>query len=111
MWNLRTDEFEEVRSYLNKLLIKERVLFDADGLAFYDHNRSVYKPILFRNGYNEHFFVILSYKEYGIYFNDIEESFGICKLDGGVCQAYAEYFDNLAPTIHKLMELLNLEMD
>ena len=40
-------------------------------------------------------------EDYGIYFNDIEECFGICKIENNECYKCAEFYDNLAPTVRK----------
>jgi len=50
---------------------------------------------------DEPFYLVFQIGMYGIYFNDIEETFGICKIVNNQCNDSAEFFDYLAPTVRK----------
>ncbi len=103
---MHTSDFNDVQQYLDTIIADGKRLFNLETLSFYEKNKIPYSPILFDGFYDEYFYLVFSYKEFGIYFNDIEETFGICKLDGNSCQKYIEFFDDLAPTVQKFQNLL-----
>jgi len=96
------DEINEVKEYLIKIIEKEKLIFDKRELSFYYKNKINFIPIFFENFYDEYFFVILKFNKFYIYYNDIEEIFGICEINNGKVVTSMEFFDDLYPTIKKL---------
>ena len=106
------NEINDVKDYLNNVLKKEEQLLNEKTKTFYYKYKIPLIPIFFPIFYKEDFFLILKYLNYGIYYNDIEETFGICKIVNNKCFKYADFSDNLNATINKFQELLtnnNLE--
>ena len=97
------NEIDEIKQYLSNLIKKEKDYFDEGIKRFFDKYKIDYTLIYFPF-YKENFYLILKFKNYGIYFNDIEEYFGICKIYNNECQKYADIDDNLSTTIKKLIE-------
>ena len=100
-------EENNVLSYLKTVLNKEEKLLDKRVKNFYSKYRINITPIFFSVMYKENFYLLLKYLDYGIYFNDIENSFGICKIKDNKCVKYAEFFDSLNATLIKFQELLS----
>lgn len=106
------NEINEVEIYLNNLIKIEEKSFDKNIKQFYDENKIHFILISFPSFYKEDFFLILKFLDYGIYYNDIEDTFGICKINNNQCLKYAEFFDDLSPTIQKFKDMIlnkNLE--
>jgi len=102
----------EVEKYLCNLIEKEEKLFNKNIKQFYYEYKIVFTPIFFPTFYKENFFLVLKFKNFGIYYNDIEEDFGICRIDNDECVKYAEFFDDLTPTIQKFKDfILNKRLD
>jgi len=102
-----TNESDEIKKYLDVIILKNQTLFNQTTLKFYETNKIPYVAIFFAKFYKEYFYLILSYQQFGIYFNDIEETFGICKVDNNICNQYIEFFDDLAPTVQKFQDLVS----
>lgn len=99
---MREHETESIKLHLTNLLkIEESKYFEnkEEKIFYLEHK----VPLIahYFTVQNEPFYLIFKTKGYGIYFNDIEEGFGICKIDNEKCKKYAEFFDNLAPTVRK----------
>jgi hypothetical protein len=106
---MQINEYREVRDYLENLIDnEEKKFFSRDTENFYKKYKVEFYPIAMTNACDEVFFLVLRFKEYGIYFNDVEEVFGICEIHDNKCINGAEFFDNLAPTIGKLMDFDSL---
>lgn len=103
---MKISEYGEVKKYLFNLMKEEENSFKKSIEIFYNKYKIEFRSVYIQNFYDENFFLVLEYGNYGIYFNDIEESYGICKLHNNDCILYAEFFDNLSPTIQKLMNLI-----
>ena len=100
------NEVDDVKKYLLSLIKEEEKSLDKDVKNFYIKHKIAPKIIkirYFENTY-EPFFLILKFKNYGIYFNDIEETFGICRVTGDNCLEHSEYYDNLKPTLVKFID-------
>jgi hypothetical protein len=110
---MKNNEEKEVEEYLKKLISKELSFFDDDKLEFYSMCKINFKKARFERYPNEKFFVLMMHSKYGIYFNDIEEGFGICKFFNEKCIMHAEFSnDTLYGTIERFQELiLNDNMD
>jgi len=99
---MHKNEQNNIEKYLNKhLMNEENCLFNEDVKIFYNHNKIKFELINFSNFYQEDFFIILKIDKYAIYFNDVEECFGICEIKKNECIKYADFFDTLAPTVQK----------
>ena len=90
--------------YINQLIIKEESSFSIKVRNFWSKYCCKPSKIHFKIE-EEYFYIVLRYKNFAIYFNDIEEVFGICILDKDICTKNAEFYDNLNPTILKLLEI------
>ena len=88
---------------LTDLLKEEENLYfqNDEEKLFYLTYKIPFVSYQFTQIYNETFYIIFQMEDYGIYFNDIEETFGICKIENNECCKYAEFYDNLAPTVRK----------
>jgi hypothetical protein len=97
-------EFDDVKIYLKNILLEEEM--ESENIVFFKENFVDFIPLEFNYlGNSEFFFIIIKIDEYAIYFNDIEEDFGICKIYNQKCTEYAEYYSYLNPTISKLKAL------
>ena len=95
---------EETKKYLTDLLRKEENIIEQRFLEFYKKYKIQPFPISFKDS-KEDFLLLLNYNnKLGIYFNDIEEFFGICRIKDNVCYDNSEFYDSLNPTIQKLFE-------
>lgn len=103
MVTLRQNEIEITKSQLTDLLKLEEHLYfkDDEEKIFYLTHKIPFISYLFTQIDNEPFYIIFQMEDYGIYFNDIEECFGICKIENNECYKCAEFYDNLAPTVRK----------
>jgi len=99
-------EVNDVKDYLIGLLKEEEKLLSKGTNKFYNKYSIPIVPINFPT-YKEDFYLLLQYLDYGIYFNDVEEFFGICKIKDNQCSKSAEYYDSLNATVIKLMEILD----
>ena len=98
------NKFQIVNTYLKEVLKTEETMYfkDREEKDFYFLHKIIPTPYLFTDFYHEHFYVIFQIDRYGIYYNDIEEDFGICKIESGQCNLNAEFCDaNLAPTVRR----------
>ena len=98
---------EDVRLYLDKKILAEKQSIVEEYELFYEKYRinPVIRSFLYL-GSEEYFFVILKYQGYGIYFNDIEEEFGVCRLNHNPIDEYAEFDGSLNGTVVRLNELM-----
>ena len=105
---MQQNEIKSVESYLKKLLEKEQKGIEKKYQSFYERKRI--KPKIYTVNYldaKEYFYVILKDKKYGIYFNDIEETFGVCKINNRLIENYAEFSnDSLNGALSKMHELI-----
>ncbi len=85
---------------------EEEKYFNNNIKQFYNEYKIVFTPIYFPSFYKENFFLVLKFKNFGIYHNDIEENFGICRIDNNECIKYAEFFDDITPTIQKFKNFI-----
>ena len=99
---LRKDEIETIKLYLTDLLkIEENKYFQDNTEKIYYLTHKIPLVAYHFTADNEPFYILLQVDNYAIYFNDIEECFGICKIDNNECDKAAEFFDYLAPTVRK----------
>jgi len=99
---MRQNEIESIRLFLTDLLkIEENQFFkDDEEKIFYLTHKIPLKSYHFIAD-DEPFYLVFQIGTHGIYFNDIEETFGICKIVNNQCNNSAEFFDYLAPTVRK----------
>ncbi len=100
---MREFETKLVKLSLTNLLKEEENLYfqNDEEKLFYLTYKIPFISYRFTQIYNEPFYIIFQMEDYGIYFNDIEETFGICKIENNECHKCAEFYDNLAPTVRK----------
>ncbi|SFV57757.1 hypothetical protein MNB_SV-3-1396 [hydrothermal vent metagenome] len=100
---MRKNEIETVKLFLIDLLkIEENQYFkNNEEKIFYLKHKVSFTPYNF-TFYDEPFYIICQINNWGIYYNDIEETFGICKIVNNECNESVEFFDNLAPTVRKI---------
>ena len=105
---MRKNEIKSISIYLKNIIEGEEKGIISKYKLFYEKNKIVPKEKLFIYlGEEEYFFILLKDKGYGIYFNDIEEGFGVCKLDNDPITIYAEFSnDSLNGAIVRFNELL-----
>lgn len=99
-------EINDVKDYLIGLLQEEEKLLSKEANKFYNKYSIPIIPI-YCPTYKEDFYLLLQYLDYGIYFNDVEEFFGICKIKNNQCLKNAEFYDSLNATVMKFMEMLD----
>jgi len=104
VFGMLQNERDSLTEYLNQLLKNEEKVMDDKIKEFYYKYKisltSFYFPIL----YQEDFYLLFRYLDYGIYYNDIEECFGICKIENRLCFKHADFFESLYPTLKKFKE-------
>ena len=96
------NEIESMKLVLTDLLqIEENQFFqdDEEKIFYLTHKTPLISYHFVAD--NEPFYLVFQIDKYGIYFNDIEETFGICKIVNNECNDSAEFFDYLAPTVRK----------
>ena len=104
---MREEDHNQINDYLKETIKNELWGFTKELKKYYNDYKINPKRVFFEGFYNEEFYCILKYREYCIYFNDIEETFGICKIKNNICKYYAEFYDMLLPTIIKFRELID----
>ena len=102
---MREIEIEIVKSFLTDLLIIEENQYfkDNEEKEFYLTHKIPMSTYVF-TFYNEPHYIIFQIDDWCIYYNDIEESFGISKIVNNKCYETIEFSDNLAPTVRKFKE-------
>ncbi len=103
------DEFQVTNSNLKEVLKTEENMYfkDKEERNFYFAHKIDPTPYLFTNFYHEYFYVIFQIDDYAIYYNDIEEDFGVCKIESDQCDLNTEFCDaNLAPTVRRFKKAL-----
>jgi len=102
---LKKNEIEIVKSFLTNLLITEENQYfkDDEEKEFYLAHKIPMKTYIF-TFYDEPLYIIFQIDDWCIYYNDIEESFGISKIVDNKCYESIEFSDNLAPTVRKFKE-------
>ena len=99
---MRKNEIEAIKLYLIDLLkIEENQYFQDNTEKIYYLTHKIPFVAYHFTADNEPFYIFFKVDNYGIYFNDIEECFRICKIDNNECNEAAEFFDYLAPTVRK----------
>ena len=104
----KSETQDNIRLYLNDIILDEQQNIIEKYKSFYEKNRinPVMQPFLYMD-IDEYFFIILEYQGYGVYFNDIEEGFGVCRLNHNLIDEYAEFANNsLNGAVTRLNELL-----
>jgi len=110
---MRQNEIESTKLFLTDLLkVEENQYFkDEEEKIFYLTHKVPLTSYNF-TFYDEPFYIIFQINNWSIYYNDIEETFGISKIVNNQCNESVEFFDNLAPTVRifkKAYEKNNME--
>ena len=95
-------EIDVIKKYLPDIIEEEKTLLTDENIKKFKLYIIEYSLIYSKED-NEYFFLIARNGNRGIYFNDIEEEFGICDITvDNECQSCEEYDGSLNSVLNKL---------
>jgi coproporphyrinogen III oxidase len=96
------NEFNIIKKYLQEIINEEKHLLTSENTKKFQKYNIEFYPIFSKDD-NEYFYLVARNIDRGIYFNDIEEQFGICDITAdNECQSCEEYDGSLNSVLSRV---------